>query len=75
MYQTSDMYLFFFGANLKLIQKAAIAVANALCSFILQDIKHCSQPQRKRLLYIVLFSSTIISQGNIRDGAQNDPRG
>jgi hypothetical protein len=31
-------FLFHFGANPTIIQKTANAVANALCSFILQDI-------------------------------------
>ncbi len=56
-------FLFHFAANLKTIQKATV---------LIHFTRYCSTyPQCKRLL----FSSTIISQGNIRDGVQNDPKG
>ncbi len=42
------------------------------CTMLIHFTRYRSvQPQRKRLL----LSSTIILQGNIRDGAQNNPKG
>jgi hypothetical protein len=64
-------FLFHLGANLKIIQKAAFAMANAPCSFILKDRDIVALNQSKRLI----FTSTTILQGNIRDGVQNDPKG
>ncbi len=48
-------FLFHFGANLEIIQKAAIAVANAPCSFILQDIVALNHSAKGYALVQLLF--------------------